>query len=974
MIKIGTAGNNNNLVGGADADYIYGGAGDDFLNGVGGDDYLYGGDGQDVILDGAGQDHLFGQDGDDEFYLTFGGADVIDGGAGFDIVHYEAADEGRTIVDFLNPGNNSGAAAGDQLISIEGFSGSGLSDIVAGNDDTNAFYATLGADRYNGRGGQDLFFGSTLTGNISAFEIAFGTRAATLAAAAGISAPPTGSAVAYFQVWVDANSNGIKDAGEVTKYADVLTSIEYFIGTNGNDKMTGSAADEIFSPLLGANVVNGGGGTDTLSYNFLTGSIDGLGTGVTVDLAAGRAQAGLQSTIVNIENVNGSSWDDVLMGSTGRNALMGLDGNDALDGRAGNDELHGGNGNDILVGGDGNDVLSGGNGEDVIDGGAGTDTLSYASASTAIAVSLLRGEGLSPIVNNVTMFSPASNGDSILNIENVVGSLYDDIITGSDGDNIIEGRTGDDTINGCGGNDRIYGDLSPTPLVPDFVPEPSLSDTNIIDDCDCDATNFDGAAPAQSFDDTLFGADGNDVIFGQLGDDHIGGGTGNDNLFGDEGNDIIEGDEGADRIDGGLGTDFIDGGDGDDTISGGAGFDIIFGGAGSDTVTYSASPSAVTANLSQFWLNSGGDASTDLLAEIMSQLADGADPSTVLQSALFLSFLPLIASDGTDAAFTLGLPDVIVGVENLTGSNFNDSLTGDAFANILSGGNGNDMLDGLGGSDKLIGGNGNDVYRVDSTGDVVIEGSASGGVDTVESSATFTLSTNVERLTLVGDDAINGTGNSLSNVITGNAEANSLFGLGGDDRLTGDLGNDRLIGGAGNDILRGGGGSDTFIFDKALSASTNVDSILDFVAADDTIQLQRSVFSAIASDGTLAAAAFQLGTAANDSGDRIIYDQATGRIFYDPDGTGAAAKVLFAAVTPGTALTNADFVASSITAQAVGDPVTVMSLTAQVAIPQESSHVDPSEPSHAHIPTDLSEALHSAVWHPMGWHDEPMLI
>ena len=91
-------------------------------------------------------------------------------------------------------------------------------------------------------------------------------------------------------------------------------------------------------------------------------------------------------------------------------------------------------------------------------------------------------------------------------------------------------------------------------------------------------------------------------------------------------------------------------------------------------------------------------------------------------------------------------------------------------------------------------------------------------------------------------------------------------------------------------------------------ARRNVDDILDFVAADDSILLDRSVFGGIASNGALDASAFAAGTAAQDADDRILYDSVTGRIFYDADGVGGAAAVLFARVDAGTVLTSADFV------------------------------------------------------------------
>ncbi|HEX8667289.1 MAG TPA: hypothetical protein VF727_02830, partial [Allosphingosinicella sp.] len=171
----------------------------------------------------------------------------------------------------------------------------------------------------------------------------------------------------------------------------------------------------------------------------------------------------------------------------------------------------------------------------------------------------------------------------------------------------------------------------------------------------------------------------------------------------------------------------------------------------------------------------------------------------------------------------------------------------------------------------------------------------------VMSSASFSLAgQHVEALVLGGSAAINGSGNSLANSLTGNGAANGLSG--GD-------GNDQLFGRGGNDSLRGGAGADSFCFDSGLSGTANVDIIADFSAVDDTIRLSRAVFTGVSANGTLAASAFAAGTAAADADDRIVYDSATGKIFYDADGSGAGAAVLFAQVSAGTALTAADFVA-----------------------------------------------------------------
>jgi serralysin len=196
--------------------------------------------------------------------------------------------------------------------------------------------------------------------------------------------------------------------------------------------------------------------------------------------------------------------------------------------------------------------------------------------------------------------------------------------------------------------------------------------------------------------------------------------------------------------------------------------------------------------------------------------------------------------------------------------------------------------------------------------------SAVGGTDTVISSVTYYLSNSyeVENVILAGSTAISAHGNSYDNTLTGNNAANILNGYAGNDRLVGNGGTDSLgggdgadvlAGGLGNDVLDGGAGADSFQFDTALSATANVDRIAGFSAADDTILLSRAVFTAFTATGTLAASAFVVGTTAADAGDRIVYDQAAGRIFYDADGSGTASAILFAEVARGAVLTSADF-------------------------------------------------------------------
>ena len=215
---------------------------------------------------------------------------------------------------------------------------------------------------------------------------------------------------------------------------------------------------------------------------------------------------------------------------------------------------------------------------------------------------------------------------------------------------------------------------------------------------------------------------------------------------------------------------------------------------------------------------------------------------------------------------------------NGTGNTLNNTITGTAGDNVLDGGKGADIL---------IGGGGNDTYVVDNAGDQIIDTDLTGN-STVISSISFTLDDNLESLVLSGTAAISGTGNALDNVIfgndsanvlTGNAGSDYLEGFGGNDTLSGGTGDDILIGDGGNDTLQGGAGADVFGFDGALGAG-NVGTITDFSVTEDTIVLANSIFTTLALND-LPATAFQVGTNANDAGDRIIYDKTTGSLYYD---------------------------------------------------------------------------------------------
>ena len=782
---------------------MYGRAGDDLISGFGGDDEIYGEDGNDTILGGQGDDYIDGGQGDD--VLEGGeGADTLIGGDGVDTATY--ANEAQGIDVDLAAGT---ASDGDTLDGIENLIGTEFADMLLGDDGANVIEGRSGDDVIDGRGGDDILRGEegddtllggagndvlegglgfdTLNGGFGDDVLDGGDGNDLLIGGVGADTLIGGAGIDTADYSAEAQGMSINLATGQASDGDTLTGVENVTGTAFDDRLVGDAGtnrldggsgDDLLDGRAGADELIGGDGIDTATYEH-------EGQGLTVDLAAGTASDG--DTLTGIENLIGSEHADVLSGDDDANVIEGRGGDDVIDGRggddilrgeAGNDVIDGGAGSDLLDGGIGHDTLNGGTGDDVInagagddfivggagadtlDGGAGIDTASYEASDAAVDVNLTTGLGS----------GGHAEGDTLQGVENLLGSAFDDRLTGDANANVIEGRNGNDIIDGQGGDDLLRGEAG---------------------------------------DDTLLGGLGND------------------------------------RLDGGTGFDTLNGGLGDDVLEGGAGTDVLLGGDGNDTAVYDRSAAAVYVDLDHDFEDDDHADHDDHDDDHEDGDHDGYE--RFFGAATFDQVMSLIGAEVEAAMVTIDdddhdddghdehdrddhddgydydhLPpigvgmggdaqgDILFGVENVTGSNFNDILKGDGGANILRGLDGddeiegragNDILDGGAGDDKLDGGSGNDLMFGGIGNDELDGGS---GDDELHGGA--------------GDDVLEGEGGNDTlygedgnDLLKGDGGDDVLYGGAGDDVLRGQGGNDILDGGAGNDMLEGDGGADTLI-------------------------------------------------------------------------------------------------------------------------------------------------------------------
>ena len=839
-------------------DNIFGGAGNDALIGGKLDDWLIGGEGNDrlfagsvadanvsvsvaVAADGGSGNYLDGGAGDDKLYGSTGsdwlaggdGVDELHGGAGGDILNAGKGNEGSGAAPAVLGGGGSDQYVFNRGDGVDVYfdDATGGAPGAASDSISNATKARISgtlAKNWSG-GGEFLVDGSTKGGE----------DAIVLGAGIGMENLILERSGAVGYEGMDLIIKVQREDGTWYEGDDKIIVKDWFEGTrriewlrfaNGEELrigdfvsiQKGTGNDDLIIGTAGKDFQYGGDGNDRMW---------GLG--------GNDWQVGGKGN----DFVSGNDDEDYQLGGDDNDTVLGGIGHDTLSGDAGNDFVYGGQGNDLVVGGKGDDEVAGGAGNDIFryNRGDGRDTLLDEYAGTCELVwrdgLYQSGAGYSYVldVNTSVVTRVTGNGSEIVadgdgwkgkfdyneqggfrsllrlvppaSGAKTVNSGTDSLEfgVGIDAQDLVFQKDGDDLRIGVsvGGEGSLSFDaLTDQIRVKDWYSATQTARRAIESFVFVNTGRHDVANM-----NLVSGLDGSDVLSGTTGVDWITGGAGYDSIAGSGGDDILNGNGGMDTVNGGAGADVLYGGAGDDILIGGAGADILIGGSGSDTASYDGSTAGVTV-----FLNA----------------AQGAN-------------------SGADAA-----GDTFEGIENLTGSAYQDTLYGDAGSNIIDGGKEND---------QLFGGAGDDIYfitsnsKYDTITDRVMNGTSvvagNGGSDLIEfdigfslSTLTFTKSGNNLRLdygayylTVVdfflttdamieaiqladgltvslasmiistSATAVNGT--NADDFLAGKASTNdTLLGGLGNDILSGVTGNDTLRGGAGDDVLEGGAGSD----------------------------------------------------------------------------------------------------------------------------------------------------------------------
>jgi Ca2+-binding RTX toxin-like protein len=512
------------VTGGTAADFLFGSGGADTLRGSGGDDRLAGTD--DLALEQASAPLANMDDGVQ---------DVLDGGAGNDLVTVGRLDSGvggsgtdtlNVVLRGLAQGVSLNLIGSDRWTLLAAATGGTLT----GFEVLGALHATRFADVIT-VGGATSVYGyegsDILTGDAAAQTLMGGTGNDQLYGLGGADTLKGGGGTD--RLFGGAGDDRIL-GDELVRGPEAGVGKDYIEGGEGADEIFAGGGDDTVVGGLGADTMDGGTGLDTLSYvgslaavtlslSFMTDEQTAFGPErVNAIYANGQGGDAQDDGAIKFERFVGSNFNDTMI-FVATNWTADFP-NVTLEGGKGDDTLGGSAGHEKLYGGEGDDLLWGDAGNDLIDGGSGFDTASYLEAwsvNVDLRITAAQNTGSAGL-------------DTIRGIEAVEGSYGDDVIHGSSAANQLTGAYGQDSLWGEGGNDILYGDgvtrwSEPDPDDPDDSP------------------------------DMLHGGDGKDVLYGGGGGDQLWGDSGADTLYGQGGNDTLYGGAEADRFYGGVGGD-----------------------------------------------------------------------------------------------------------------------------------------------------------------------------------------------------------------------------------------------------------------------------------------------------------------------------------------------------------------------------------------------------------------------------------
>ena len=554
-------------------------------------------------------------------------------------------------------------------------------------------------------------------------------------------------------------------------------------------------------------------------------------------------------------DIEGTANADKLVGTDASESIAGLAGNDTIAGASGDDELDGGPGNDLLIGGKGGDSLK---------GGPDSDTISYQGSAMGVTINLRDG----------TARGGDAEGDKLgADIENVIGTMYDDVITGTDsvqdgnslwgmggmdrlyggeGDDNLYGGAGDDMLNGGDENDLLVGGPGADVLTGGRGADTASYTGSMMGvtvrlhasqamggDAEGDTWGDTTTASYTTQDEDgenvqmtetvpdiihITGSAMADILAGDSRDNTIMGGGGDDRLYGGPGggNDTMHGDAGHDHVFGGKGDDVLRGGTGNDHLWGNGGTNTYHGGPGSDTIHANREDVAATRANAAGAVNGYGS----VAGETTGTPDEGR---TDMDTLSFANFTDQALEDGRGITLDLEGNTIVVNIDSLIGTEEDDVLTGTNAAP--------ETIEGADGGDELVGG------TADGVSDTVSYRSSDRAVrvELGDGAASTPSGGHASGDTISGFE--NAIGSAHGDDLTAHTGGSMLWGLDGDDELSGGVGSDTIIGGAGADEVDGGTSTDSAESDTDNGADTMPDT-LSYAGSDAGVTVNLATLAA----------------------------------------------------------------------------------------------------------------------------------